>query len=255
MWASFFLLLLSIVIYSAGILVLSPRNATLVPLMVGVVLPCGPCMHCARSSGSAFFGLYSEDAGTWEWVEPRGYQGRDPDIEIHLRLHNAPMGLWAPCASRQWASILVQDFASGVVSLGADSFDENAAESALSWLEGVETSQFGLPIARAVDAAWMDTRSGSRAMLLSTTGTLSGWSTPELSLAGVAHDAVMTMITSVCGWLGVVSLWRAPAWRREKAWRAKSCCGSCGYDLTGLRDRTCPECGRDNNTSGDGLAG
>lgn len=254
MWGSFFLMLMSIVVYSAAVLMVSPRNATLVPLLVGVVFPCGGCLHCARSSTAMMIGLYTEETGEWEWVEPWGYQGREPDAEVYFREFDSPMGLWVRCASSQWASIQVRDLTAGANGAAPKALDERAAEELLRLCEGMETDQYGRSLGAVVEVASTGGRSGSRGMVLSTTGTLSGQSTIEYSLLGIAHDVVMSMVAGVCGWMGVVSVRRMPAWRRERAWRAKSCCGSCGYDLTGLHDRVCPECGRDNGAGGAAAA-
>jgi hypothetical protein len=71
------------------------------------------------------------------------------------------------------------------------------------------------------------------------------------ALVGMVEDSLGAFIggvTAILFWLlGTVLIWRETAGERVERLRARSpeaiVCPSCGYNLTGLRQTTCPECG------------
>jgi hypothetical protein len=71
------------------------------------------------------------------------------------------------------------------------------------------------------------------------------------ALVGMLDDsfgAFLGGVTTILFWLlGTVLIWRETTAERVERLRARSpeamVCPSCGYNLTGLRQTTCPECG------------
>jgi hypothetical protein len=71
------------------------------------------------------------------------------------------------------------------------------------------------------------------------------------ALVGMVEDgfgAFLGGVTTILFWLlGTVLIWRETTAERVERLRARSpeamVCPSCGYNLTGLRQTTCPECG------------